>query len=149
LLGPLTALLPLAYVRTRSALVRGVGAGTAVFLAETVRAIRAGPIALGLPEARDPLAAAGALARATSTTVAIEAAAVALAAIALPYAARRGPWGIAGWGAAALALSLLPVPFLPLAAAVWLTCGVLTIRSLREPLAKSSRAPGQPAITPR
>jgi len=136
LLGPLTALLPLAYVRTRSAFVRGVGAGTAVYLAEAVRAIRAGPIALGLPEARDPLAAAGALARATSTTVAIEAAAMALAAIALPYAARRGPWGIAAWGAAALALSLLPVPFLPLAAAVWLTCGVLTIRSLREPLAK-------------
>jgi len=129
LLGPFAALLPLAYAGARSPLVRGLGAAAAVLLAEAVRAIRAGPIALGLPESRDPLAAAGALLRAVPESVALEAAALGAAAVLLPYAARRGPWGIAAWGAATMAVSLLPVPFLPVAAAVWLTCGVLVTRT--------------------
>jgi hypothetical protein len=129
LLGPFAPLLPLAYAGVRSPFVRGVGAAVAVLLAETVRAIRAGPIALGLPESRDPLAAAGTLVRALPEPVVLEAAALGIAAVVLPYAVRRGPWGIAVWGAATMAVSLLPVPFLPVAAAVWLTCGVLVTRT--------------------
>jgi Protein kinase domain len=129
LLGPFGALLPLAYSGARSPLVRGLGAAVAVLLAEAVRSVRAGPIGLGLPEAREPIAAAGALVRAVPEAVAIEAAALGAAAILLPYAARRGRWGIAFWGAGTMAVCLLPVPFVPVVVAVWLTCGVLATRT--------------------
>jgi hypothetical protein len=133
LLGPFSAFLPLAYAGARSPVVRGLGVGIAVLLAETVRAARAGPIGLGLPGSEEPLAAAGTLARAVPQTIAIEAAALAVAAVVLPYASRRGRWGIAAWGAATMLVGLLPVPFLPVAVAVWITCGVLVARTLREP----------------
>lgn len=129
LLGPFAPFLPLAYSGARSPVVRGAGAAGAVLLVEAVRAIRAGPIGLGLPEARDPVAAAGAIARAVPETALLEAAILGVAAVLLPYAAARGRWGIAAWGAGTMAVVLLPVPFLPVAAAVWLTCGALAART--------------------
>jgi eukaryotic-like serine/threonine-protein kinase len=129
LLGPFSALLPLAFYGARGAVVRGVGVGSAILLAEAVRAVRAGPVGLGLPGMRDPVAAAETVARAVPQTVLVEAAALAVAAVALPYAARQGRWGLAAWGGATLCIALLPVPFLPLALAVWLTCGVLAVKT--------------------
>ncbi len=129
LLGPFAAFLPLAYRDARSALVRGLGAGGAVLLAAAVAAVRAGPLGLGLAGMRDPVAAAEILVRAVPPSLALEATALGLAAVALPYAARGGRWGIAAWGAATLAVALLPVPFVPLAVAVWLTCGALAVRT--------------------
>jgi hypothetical protein len=125
LLGPFAALLPLAYVGTRSAFVRGIGVGAAVLLAHAVGALREGPIGLGLPGSRDPLAASETLVSTLGPAVALEALVLGLAAVALPYAVQQGRWGIALWGGFVLFAGLLPVPFWPLAAAVWLTCGAL------------------------
>jgi hypothetical protein len=50
--------------------------------------------------------------------------------VAIPYA--RTPWRIAGLGAGALAATLLAAPAapaIPLVAAAWLTCAVLTAKS--------------------
>ncbi|MGH3104905.1 MAG: MFS transporter, partial [Gaiellaceae bacterium] len=56
---------------------------------------------------------------------------LAAAAAALPLARARGTWGIAAWGAALLAVALLPAPdaaALPLVLAVWATCAGLATR---------------------
>ena len=48
----------------------------------------------------------------------------------LPHARARGPWWIAGLGAALLAVTLLPSPAvaaLPLIAATWMMCAVLAL----------------------
>ncbi len=129
LLGPFAGMLPFAYRDVRSPLMRAVGAGAAVLLAAGVRAVRDGPIGLGLPASRDPVAAAGVLARAIPPSLALETLAFALAAAALPLALSRGRWGLAGWGAAVLPALLLPVNPLALLACVWLTCGALAART--------------------
>jgi hypothetical protein len=54
---------------------------------------------------------------------------VAAASVALPWAARRGRWGVAVWSGAAVALAALPVPALPLVACIWLTAGVMLLRT--------------------
>ncbi len=129
LLGPFAGLLPLLYRDARSPLTRGAGAGAAVLLAAPVRALHHGPIQLGLPGSRDPVAAVEALAGAVPPALALEALALALAAALLPPALARGRWGLAGWGAALLAAVLLPVNAVALVACIWLTCGVLAART--------------------
>ena len=129
LLGPFAGLLPLAYRDVRSPLTRGIGAGAAVLLAAAVRALRHGPVGLGLPGSRNPVAAAEALARAIPPGLALEAVALALAAAVLPLALRRGRWGLAAWGAALLLVALLPGNGLALVACVWLTFGLLVVRT--------------------
>jgi len=62
----------------------------------------------------------------------LEALVLAAAAVAMPFARTRGPWGIAGLGAAMIALTLLPAPSVaaaPLVVAAWATCIVLALRA--------------------
>ena len=50
----------------------------------------------------------------------------------MPFARARGPWGIAGLGAAMIALTLLPAPTVaaaPLVVAAWATCIVLALKA--------------------
>jgi hypothetical protein len=50
----------------------------------------------------------------------------------MPFARARGLWGIAGLGAAMIALTLLPAPTVaaaPLVVAAWLTCIVLALKA--------------------
>jgi len=91
LLGPLAPVaLPLAFVTTRSFVRRGLGAAMGVALASAVAAVRAGPVGLGIPGARDAVAVAGVLLDAAPHALAYEAAVVAILAAGLPWAVRRG-----------------------------------------------------------
>jgi hypothetical protein len=90
LLGPLAlGLVPIVFVRTRSAILRAVGAATAIVLAAVVHGVRAGPIGLGIPESRDPAAAANALVHAAPHALVYVLPAVAFAALVLPWVVRR------------------------------------------------------------
>jgi hypothetical protein len=128
-LGVAPPVLPLAYRDARWPLVRGIGAAGAVLLGHAFFALRAGPVGLGLPESRDPLAAADALAHALPPSTAVLALVLGLAAVALPYMARRGIWWLAGWGALLVSAALLPVDATALVVAAWLTCGALATRT--------------------
>ena len=141
LLAPLAllALLPLALTTVRSTTRRALYAATAAALAAIVAGIRRSPLPLtgdGPPLAplagiESPYEAAGRLLGAIPPVLAFEALVVAAAAALLPHASRRGPWALAGLGAALLAALLLPDPrvaALPAVAAVWLTCGALALR---------------------
>jgi hypothetical protein len=89
LLGPLAlGLLPLVFFTTRSATRRALGAAAAVGLAVVVHGVRHGPIGLGLPGSRDPVAAAEALVRAAPHALVFEMPALAFAALVLPWIAR-------------------------------------------------------------
>ncbi len=137
LLAPLSALalVPLATLGVRAPVRRAAVAGLAVVAAVLAAGIRhvalpftgaAAPLGLGIAAAGDPLDVAGSLGRAASahSGVLVEAAVLALVALAFPYARARGRWGAAGLGAAMIALTLLPVPAastFPLVAAAWVT----------------------------
>ena len=57
---------------------------------------------------------------------------LAAAAVAIPHVRARGPWWIAGLGAALIAAALLPAPAVaaaPLVLAAWVTCTVLALRA--------------------
>jgi hypothetical protein len=147
-LGPLVApisalgLLPLAGLAVRSPLRRGIQVGTAVLAAGLVAGIRGVPIPfggtspppdLGLAAAGDPLAVAAALWHALLSQPALAVETLVLAAVAclLPVARARGPWAIAGLGAAFLAAALLAAPgvaAIPLVVAVWATCVAVAVR---------------------
>jgi hypothetical protein len=63
--------------------------------------------------------------------LAVEALVLAAVAVVLPYVRGRGPWAVAGLGAAFLAAALLPVPevgAIPLVLAVWATCAAVAVR---------------------
>jgi hypothetical protein len=90
LLGPLApGLLPFVFARTRSATRRALGAAAGLVLATVVHGVRHGPIGLGIPESRDPAAAANALVHAAPHALVFEIPAVAFAALVLPWVARR------------------------------------------------------------
>ena len=141
LLGTVGALglAPLGSVALGSPIRRAATAGAAVLLGVTVAGIRAAPLPLtdGTPPrdlhlagSESPSAAASVLLDALLARPALLVAAAALAGAAalLPYAARRGPWGLAGWGAGVLAATLLPAPeiaAMPLIVSVWATCAFL------------------------
>jgi hypothetical protein len=150
LLAPLglLALLPLLFQPVRGNVRRAIQAAAAVLVAAIVAGIRgaalpftgAAPPSLGLDATESPFVAARALLHALSSQPALglEALILTAAAVACPFALRRGVWGIAGFGAALLAATLLAAPdasALPLVAAAWLTCAVLLVqdRGLRLP----------------
>ena len=90
LLGPLApALVPVVFVRTKSAILRAAGAATAIVLAVVVHGVRAGPIGLGLPESRDPATSAKVLVQAAPHSLVYMLPAVAFAAVVLPWVVRR------------------------------------------------------------
>ncbi len=144
-LGPLLApvaalgLLPLAAQSLRSPLRRAGATAGAVLLAGVVAGIRhvplpftsgPPPLGLGLAGSDSPSAVASELWRALAAhpALGVEALVLALAAAAIPYVRPRGPWAIAGLGAALLAAGVLPfgaVAALPLAVCVWATFAAL------------------------
>jgi hypothetical protein len=143
LLAPLLALgfLPLAAQVTRSAVRRAGQVAAAILCAAVVAGIRGTPFpfdgappprSLGLAGSDDPFDVGSALWQAlTSHALAVEIIALAVAAAVIPAAKAGGRWGIAGFGAALLAATLLPAPTvatIPLVVAVWATCGVLSLR---------------------
>ena len=145
LLAPISALglLPLAAQGVRSLPRRALQVGGAVFLAALVAGFRhaplpftsaAAPKGLGIAGSEDPFAVAAALWRAVAGRpwLLLEACALAVAAVAVPFARERGLWGIAGLGAALIAVTLLPAPSVaavPLVLAAWSTCTVLALKA--------------------
>ena len=143
LLAPIQALglLPLAAQGVRSLPRRAVQVAVAVLLAAIVAGLRhaslpftgaAPPKGLGIAGSQEPLAVAYALGRAAfdRPQLLLEALVLAAAAVAMPFARARGPWGVAGLGAAMIALTVLPAPTVaaaPLVVAAWATCIVLAL----------------------
>ena len=133
LLAPVAALglLPLALHRIGSPLRRAAQAGAGVLVAA---AVASRPEALGVAGSERPLEVLAALVEAVPRELAVEAAALALVAAVLPFAATRGLWWIAGLGALMLAATLLPAPGLaaaPLVVAAWVTCAALARKAER------------------
>jgi Protein kinase domain len=148
-LGPLLApvaalgLFPLATLAVRARFRRAAQAALAVIAAVLAAGIRhaplpltgaPAPLGLGVGTSRDPLDVAGSLARAAAAHPGLlaEAGALAVVAVALPYARERGRWGAAGLGALMLVLTLLPNPSvsaLPLVAAAWITAAATLVAS--------------------
>jgi hypothetical protein len=147
LLAPLAALalLPLAAQWARGPLRKAATVAAGLLLAAVVAGIRHAdlplglgtpPLGLGIVGSDRPTAVLHALwtALANHPTLLVEAAALAVAAAALPLVRRRGPWPIALFGAAMLAATLLPAPGVttaPLVLGTWLTCGALLWDTLR------------------
>jgi hypothetical protein len=145
LLAPIQALglLPLAAQGVRSLPRRAVQVAVAVLIAAIVAGLRhaslpftgaAPPRGLGIPGSGDPLAVAYALWRALADRpqLLLEALVLAAVSVAMPFARARGPWGIAGLGAAMIALTILPAPAVaatPLVLAAWSTCVILALRA--------------------
>ena len=145
LLAPIAALglLPLAAQGVKSLPRRGLQVGAAVLLAALVAGLRHTPLpftsasppkGLGIAGSEDPFAVAVALWRALTARpwLLLEAFALAVAAVAVPFARERGLWGIAGLGAGLIAVTLLPAPSVaavPLVLAAWSTCTVLALKA--------------------
>ena len=147
-LGPLLApvaaigLLPLATLRVRSAALRALAVLLGVLTAALAAGIRhaslplvGGPAPrLGIAAARDPFDVAGSLAHAATAHpwLLLEAGALALVALALPYAQARGRWGAAGLGAAMVVLTVAAVPHataVPLLVSAWAVAAFTALRS--------------------
>jgi len=145
LLAPFAALglIPLVAQLARGHARRAFQAAGAVILAALVAGIGGArlpfddaspPLGLGIAGSRRPTAVAHALLMQLQAHPVLigEAAILGLAALALPFARRRGPWVAAGFGAALLAATALTAPaaaVLPLIATAWLIAGVLAIES--------------------
>ncbi|MDQ2984532.1 MAG: serine/threonine protein kinase [Actinomycetota bacterium] len=144
LLAPIAALglLPLAAQAVRGHARRAVQVAAAVLLAALAAAIRDVPLPFsgapaprvaGLSANEHPTAVAAALWHALQSRPALLTQAIMLAgaALLLPLARRRGPWGIAIFGATIVCAAVLPSPSvsaLPLVLATWFTCGWLIWR---------------------
>ena len=144
LLAPLgaTALVPLAFLRVRSAVWRGVHGTLAVLLAGTVAGLsgstlplsgRGGP-ELGVGGSEDVGAVFTALLNgfAARPELLLTALALGLVSALLPIAGRRGLWPLALLGAGSLAVMLLPVHAvhaLPVVVGIWLCCAVFAVGS--------------------
>jgi Protein kinase domain len=147
-LGPLLApvlalgLLPLAAQAIGGRARRAVQVAAAVLFTALVAGLRQAPLpftgteppkGLGIAGSDDPFAVATALLRAVEAQPALllEAAVLAAAAVALPFARRRGLWAIAGLGAALITFTLLPAPSVaaaPLMLTAWATCAFLALQ---------------------
>jgi serine/threonine-protein kinase len=139
--GPLGALglLPLAVLRVRSTVHRGVLVAAGVLLAAVGASVRGSPLpltaadptrTLGIGGVENPLTAANAVWHALTAQGPLLLVGLALAAAAalLPHARSRGPWGLAAWGGALLAAALLPAPEVaaaPIVLATWVTFAVM------------------------
>jgi len=144
-LAPLLALglLPLASQGIRNPVRRAAQVATAVLLAALVAGLRHAslpftgqkpPKGIGIAGSNDPFAVGFALLHALERHPAIllEAVVLAAAAVAIPHVRERGPWWIAGFGAALIAATLLPAPTVaaaPLVVCSWGTCAVLALRA--------------------
>jgi hypothetical protein len=143
LLAPVAALgfVPLAAQLARGRARKAATAGAAVLLAALIAGLRRAPLPfdgsmppLGLGEAgsNHPSAVLRAFeSQLVSHPVLLaEAAALAVAAAALPHIRRRGPWPAAVFGAAFLAATALAAPaaaVLPLVVAAWVTAAALAL----------------------
>jgi eukaryotic-like serine/threonine-protein kinase len=143
LLGPVAALglLPLAAQGLRTPWRRAAQVGAGVLASGAVAGLHELP-ALGVAGSAHPPAVAEAIWRAFlgHPSLGLEAAALAGAAILLPFARGRGLWAAAGFGGAMLVLTILPAPSAPalsLVAASWLTAAALAfepfLRTLPRP----------------
>ena len=149
-LGPLLAplsllgLLPLVLQPVRSTWRRALHAATAVLTAALVAGLTgeglpfsAGRIgSLGLAEERSPLNAFSAVRHAVAAhpAIAVEALALAAAAAILPFARRKGIWGIALYGGGAIAATVLAAPQanpVPAVLTTWATCVALVLWQTR------------------
>jgi hypothetical protein len=144
-LAPVAALglLPVLAQLARGRVRRGAQAAGAVLLAALVAGLRhvslpldgsAPPLGLGIDGSTRPTAVAHTLLDQLQShpTLLAEAAILAAAAIALPYARGRGPWVAAAYGAALLTGTVLAAPAaaaLPLIATAWLTAGLVAIKT--------------------
>src|SRR5215471_1137413 len=148
-LGPLLApvaalgLLPLAAVLVRTAPRRALTVALGVLTAALVAGIRhaalplvggAAPLGIGVTGARGPLDVAGSLARAAGAhpSLLLEAGALALVALALPYAQSRGRWGAAALAAGMLVLTVAVVPTaaaIPLVLSAWAIAAFTALRA--------------------
>jgi protein kinase-like protein len=145
LLAPILALgfLPLAAQGIGSRTRRALQVAAAVVLAAIVAGLRhaslpftgvAAPKGLGIAGSDQPFAVLEALLRALQAHPALllEAAVLAAAAVAIPFAREKGLWGIAALGAGLMACALLPEPAVaaaPLVIAAWATCTVLALKA--------------------
>jgi hypothetical protein len=145
LLGPIgaLALAPAAALRVRSPIRRAVAAGGIVLAGAAAAGLRGSPMpftgdapprGLGLAGTDDATGAAEAVVRLLASHPGLAAAAGALAAAAalLPLARTRGPWAIAGLGAAIVPVMLLPFPgvhAVPVVAGAWAVCIPLIVRT--------------------
>jgi hypothetical protein len=147
LLAPIAALtlVPVATQFARGKARRALQAGAAVLLAGLVAGLRGSrlpfdgrtpPLGLGVDGSDRPSAVASALASQLGAHPALvaEAVVLAVAAAALPYVRRRGPWPAVWFGAALLTATSLLAPaaaLLPLIATAWLTAGALVLEAHR------------------
>jgi hypothetical protein len=148
-LGPLLApvaalgLLPLAALRVRAAPRRALTVALGVLTAMLAAGIRhvalplvggSAPPGLGIAGARGPVDVAGSLARAAAAHPALllETGALALVALALPFAQARGRWGAAGLGAGMIVLTVAAVPSaaaVPLVVSSWAIAAFVALRA--------------------
>jgi len=143
LLAPLAALtlIPVAAQLARGRARRAAQAAAAVLLAAVVAGLRRAPLpfdgstpplGMGITGSAKPGAVARALATQLTAHPALvaEAMVLAVAAAALPYVRRRGPWPAVTFGAALLAGTALAAPagaVLPFIAVAWLTTAALIL----------------------
>jgi eukaryotic-like serine/threonine-protein kinase len=149
LLAPVAAvgLLPLVLLTVANPLRRGALAAVGVLTVVLVAGVERGSLPFTDEPAPSslPLGQTASATRAASTVldalsqypaVLLEAGVLAAGALVLPYMARRGYWGISSYGAAVLAVSLLPaqdVAAVPVVVTTWITCVALgTATYLRE-----------------
>jgi hypothetical protein len=147
LAAPLAALgaLPLAAQVVQGKARRAAQVAAAILVAGLVAGLRdvplpltgeSPPLGLGVVGSERPTAVAQALVDALQRRPAlpVEALLLGLAAAAIPSIRRKGPWPIAGFGAATMAVTLLAAPAvaaLPIVLAVWATCAVLALEGAR------------------
>jgi eukaryotic-like serine/threonine-protein kinase len=147
LLGPLSllGLLPLALQPVRSAWRRALHAVTAVLTAALVAGLTGSDLpfgsgkvgTLGLDGERSPVHAFTTIRHVLSAhpAILVEALALGAAAALLPYARRKGIWGIAVYGAAAIAATVLVAPHanpIPAVLTTWATCVALVLWQTRS-----------------
>jgi Protein kinase domain len=136
LLGPISALglLPLAAQAVRSPARRAAQVAGAVLAAAAVASLaRLDELQVRGEAGASPVARALWQTLGHNPDPALEALALAAAALLLPLCRARGAWAAAGFGAAMLALTLLPtggVPALPLVLAAWLTATAVAAEPL-------------------
>ena len=144
LLGPIgaLALAPAAALRVRSPLRRAVAAAGIVLAGAAAAGMRGAalpfagdaPASLGVTGTDSARGAAQAVVGllASHPGLAAAAGALAVAAALLPLARKRGPWAVAGLGAAIVPVMLLPFPSvdaLPVVAGAWAVCFPLIVRT--------------------
>jgi serine/threonine-protein kinase len=153
LLAPIAALtlVPVAAQMARGTVRRALQAAGAVLLAGIVAGLRraplpfdgsAPPLGLGVTGSDRPGAVAGALLSQLGAhpELLAEGVVLALAAVALPYVRRRGPWPAVWFGGALLAATALAAPraaLVPFVIAAWLVAGALVL----EPTPETSHPP--------